>query len=396
MKNYIRFVVPALFMLIFSCKQQSQDYFFDQPLTEQEKQAQRLTPEILWKFGRITEAELSPDGKEIAFIVKRYDLKRNKGNAEIFVISTSGGEPEQLTFTVESESSIHWTPDGKRIGYLALAANGTSQIWEIDRHSKKVKQISRVEGDIEIFAYSPAGTHVYYTMRVKTDSSAQDRNPDLPLSTGRVYTDLMYRHWDSWWDYRNSHLFVATYNGNALTTTKDINAGEPYNTPLAPFYEPSEISWSADGKKIAYTSRKLKGKAEALSTNSDIYLYDLETQQTTNLSEGMTGYDRNPVFSPNGKMICWTSMATPGYESDKDRLMLYNFETQTYTDLTKDFDQSVSQLVWSDDSRYIYFISGIHATYQVYRIDVQTQQITQLTNGWHDYTWLARKGDIMV
>jgi len=393
-KSHI-FLTLGIFILLISCKKQSHDYFFDQPLTDQEKQGQRLTPEILWKFGRITESELSPDGKEIAFVVKRYDLKKNKGNAEIFVISTQGGTPEQLTFTPESESSIHWTPDGKCIGHLA-PAKGTSQIWEIDRKTKKIRQVSHVDGDIEIFAYAPSGKHLYFTMRVKTDSSAQDRNPDLPLSTGRVYTDLMYRHWDSWWDYRNSHLFVAAYDGHSLSAIKDINAGEPYNTPLAPYYEPSEISWSADGKKIAYTSRKLKGKAEALSTNSDIYLYDLDSGTTVNLTQGMNGYDRNPVFSPNGKMICWTSMATPGYESDKKRLMLYNFETHTYTDLTHDFDQSVSQMVWSDDSRHIYFISGIHATYQVYRIDVESRQITQLTQGWHDYTWLARKGDILV
>ncbi|MCX7987207.1 MAG: S9 family peptidase [Bacteroidales bacterium] len=396
MKNI--FIVFCLIVLTisYSCKKKNSDYFFEQPLSEAEKQNKRLTPEILWKFGRITEAELSPDGKEIAFVVKRYDLSKNKGNAEIFVISTEGGQPEQLTFTLASESSIHWTPDGKKIGYLAPADNGTSQIWEIDRKNKKAKQISHVDGDIEIFAYSPTGKNIYFTMRVKTDSSAQDRNPDLPLSTGRVYTDLMYRHWDTWWDYKNSHLFVATYDGKKLSSIKDINEGEPYNTPLAPFYEPTEICWSADGKKIAYTSRKLKGKAEALSTNSDIYIYDIETQQTKNLSEGMLGYDRNPVFSPDGKMICWTSMATPGYEADKDRLMLYNFETQKHTDLTKNFDQSVSQMSWSEDSKHIYFISGIHATYQVYKIDVQTQNITQLTRGWHDYTWLARKGNIMV
>ncbi len=393
--NTYKVILIGIIVLLYSCRNTDKNYFFHQPLTEKEILNKRLTPEILWKFGRITEVALSPDGKEVAFVVKRYDLSKNKGNSEIFIISVDGGEPKQLTYTIESESNIQWTSDGKKIGFLSTRS-GSSQIWEVSKDGKKVKQISNLKGDIEIFSYSPKGDKVYFTMRVKTDSSAQDRYPDLPLSTGRVYTDLMYRHWDTWWDYTNSHLFVAEYDGKSIQNPVDINEGEPYNTPLAPFYDAAEISWSPDGRKIAYTSRKLKGKEEALSTNSDIYIYDLETRKTINLSEGMPGYDRYPVFSPNGKKICWASMSTPGYESDKERLIVYDFEKNTRKNLTDDFDQSVSHMNWSEDCKDIYFISGIKATFQIYKINTEDKNITQLTKGWHDYTWFSRKQNVMI
>jgi dipeptidyl aminopeptidase/acylaminoacyl peptidase len=383
-------------LLVFSsCKKKVSTYFFEQPLTKAEIDQKILTPEILWKYGRITESELSPDGKEIMFVVKRYNLAKNKGNSEIFIQTIDSKTPQQITFTEESEFSAHWNPDGKRIGYLS-DKNGSSQIWEINKDGSNAHQISYVNGDIENFTYAPSSNHLYFNMRVKTDSSAQDRNPDLPNSTGRVYTDLMYRHWDSWWDYKNSHLFVAEYDKMELTNIEDINAKEPYDTPLSPFYDPNEIAWSADGEKIAYTSRKLKGKEESLSTNSDIYIYELKSKHTINLTAGMEGYDRNPSFSPNGKMICWTSMATPGYESDKDRLMLYNFGTRNTVDLSENFDQSVSNPVWDSNNKTIYFISGTQATYQVYKVDIDTRNITQLTHGWHDYIWLSKKGNTLA
>ncbi len=388
-------LIILVLQVISSCNKLPDGYFFYTPLSQKEIEDKKLTPEILWKFGRITEFELSPDGKEIVFVVKRYNIATNKGNAEIFIMSSTGGEAKQLTFTIESESSVHFTPDGKNIGFITTKS-GSSQIWQMNKDGKNLRQISNIKGDIEFFKYSPDGTHLLFTMRVKTDTSAQDRNPDLPLSTGMVFTDLMYRHWDSWSDYKHSHVFVAKIEHNKLTDIVDINKDEPYDTPLAPYFEPSEVSWSPDGKNIAYTCRKLKGKELAMSTNSDIYIYNLDTKTTKNLTEGMLGYDRNPVFSPDGDKICWTSMSTPGYESDKDRLMVYNFKSGEIKDLTLNFDQSAASAVWDADNETIYFISGTKATFQVYKVNSLNGEINQITSGWHDYVNIDRKNNVLI
>jgi dipeptidyl aminopeptidase/acylaminoacyl peptidase len=385
-------------LLVISCTKKSKKpvgYFFQENLTSSEIKNGTLSPEILWKFGRVTESQLSPNGKEVAYIVKRYSLKENKGNAEIFKISVEGNNPVQLTFTNESESNVRWSPDGKKIGYLS-DASGSSQFCEMDSDGSNTHQISHTNGDIEIFDYSPDGKNIFFTQRVKTDTSVHDMYPDLPKANAMAFTDLMYRHWDSWTDYKHSHIFIASLKDGEIAETKDIMQGEPFDSPLAPYYEPTEISWSPNGKFLAYTCKKLTGKAYALSTNSDIYLYNLEKGKTTNITSGRLGYDRNPVFSPDGKKIAWESMATPGYESDKNRLMIMDLKLGFVNDITSGFDQSVSNICWDNKGNSVYFISGTKATFQVYKEEIESRKIKQLTKGWHDYTSLIRKNSVMI
>jgi dipeptidyl aminopeptidase/acylaminoacyl peptidase len=391
-------VAVATLFLIISCSKQNKTptgYFFQQTLTPNEIKNGKLNPEILWKFGRVIESQLSPDGKQVAFIVKRYNLKENKGNAEIFKILTDGKEQVQLTYTNESESNVRWAPDGIKLGYLS-DASGSSQIWEMNIDGSNQCQISHTDGDIEIFDYSPDGKNIFFTQRVKTDTSVHDIYPDLPKANAMVITDLMYRHWDSWTDYKHSHIFIASLKDRQIVETKDIMNGESFDSPLAPYYEPTEISWSPDGKNLAYTCKKLSGKAYALSTNSDIYLYIVETGKTKNLSKDMLGYDRNPVFSHDSRKIAWESMPTPGYESDKNRLMVMDLATGFINDITSGFDQSASNICWDINGNSIYFISGINATFQVFKAEISGKKIKQLTKGWHDYTSLMRKNSVMV
>lgn len=397
-KGNLFVVVILLIGIFFGCSKQQKlpaNYFFKTDLTTDELNKGMLSPEILWKFGRISDAQISPDGKWVLYSVKRYNLTENKGNAEIFKVAIGGGEPVQLTYTNESEYNARWIENGNKIAFLS-PKSGLSQIWEMNLDGSNVKQISNTDYDVEFFAFAPVGDKLLFTARVKTDTSAQDRNADLPLSTGRVFTDLMYRHWDSWTDYKHSHIFVADIANSQLSNAEDILKSEPFDAPLSPYYDGAEISWSPDGKQIAYTCRKLFGKTEALSTNSDIYIYSLDNKETKNITEGNPGYDRYPVFSPNGKKIAYTSMATAGYESDKDRLMVKDFESGEVTDFTKDFDQSVASINWSEDGSVVYFISGFHATFQIYSFSWQTKEIKQLTKGWHDYTSLSRAHTTMI
>jgi Tol biopolymer transport system component len=171
---------------------------------------------------------------------------------------------------------------------------------------------------------------------------------------------------------------------------------EAFDSPLSPFFDQAEIKWSPDSKNIVYTCKKMKGRDYAVSTNSDIYLYNLENKTTENLSQGMPGYDKFPVISPDGTKIAWQSMSTAGYESDKQRLIIMDLVSKEKKDLTKNFDQDVANLIWDKDNATIYFISGYHAVFQVYKINTGTGEISQLTKGPHDYTSLSLRSDVLT
>jgi len=213
-------------------------------------------------------------------------------------------------------------------------------------------QISHFKGGITGFKYSPDGKKVLFTAEVKLDKTPRDIYPDLPKTTGRIYADLMYRHWDVWVD-SYSHIFVANYDGKSLTNITDIMKDEPYESPMKPFGSMEQINWTPDSKTIAYTCRKKKGLAYTLSTNSDIYFYRLADKTTQNMTKGMMGYDVAPVFSPDGKYMAWESMKRDGYESDKNRLFIMNLQTGEKADYTKDFDQNAHGLEWSTNGKYV-------------------------------------------
>ena len=368
---------------------------YNQPLTAEEASGGKLTAEILWKFGRVSESSVSPDKKTVLYAITRYNVAANKGKSDLFLLPLSGGEPKQLTNGSSSAFNPRWCPDGSRIGYLS-AESGSVQLWEIKPNGTGNTQVSKVDGGINSFEYAPSGKEIFYTRDVQVGKSPADLYPDLPKANVRIYDDLMARHWNQWFNYTYSHIFVAAIDNGKLSGEKDIMPGEAWDAPLAPYFSSSEICWSPDSKSIAYTSKKLTGKEYALSTNSDIYLYTLADGKTVNLTEGMKGYDRNPAFSPDGKSLAWTSMATDGYESDKDRLMVKDLATGKMQYLTGKFDQSVSDLHWSDDGKSIFFMSAIKGTVQVYRAEPATGMITELTTGKHDYTALATAGNSLL
>ena len=364
-------------------------------LTAEEIAGGRMTPEILWKFGKLSDAQLSPDGVTIVYSVSRTDSKTNVKNTSLFIIPSEGGEPKDLTGDLQTKYNQRWTPDGKRIGYLSTET-GSVQLFEINIDGTGKKQISFCKKSINSFEYAPDGKHILGTFDVKLDKSTKDIYPDLPLSNAKAFNNLMYRHWNDWTDYKYSHVFVADYSKGKISHHKDIMEGERFDSPMSPYFDNTEISWSPDGKTIAYTCKKMSGKDYALSTNSDIYLYNIETEETTNITEGMMGYDKYPIFSNDSKKISWHSMSTPGYESDKDRLFVYDFETKEKTYLTKDFDQNISNVIWSDDDKEIYFVSGYHATFQAYKININTKEVTQITKGTHNYNSIQRNAGVLI
>ncbi len=348
----------------------------------------KVTPEFLWKLGRVSDIQLSPDNTTLLYGVTNYNIEANKGNRDLYVLSVNGGEPKKVTDFKGSEINGLWRPDGKKIGFLS-AESGEMQIWEMNPDGTNKIQISKVDGGVDGFIYSPDLKHIIFVARVKLDKTVRDTYKDLPKADARIIDDLLYRHWDSWSDYSYSHVFVANYESNTLNGIADIMKDEKFDAPLSPDGGMEQIAVSPDGKTIVYTCRKLHGKQEALSTNSDIYAYNIDTKATQNLTSGNLGYDQDPVFSPDGTKLIYSSMKTPGYESDKHRLMLYDFASKTSTDLSLNFDQSSSNYKWSSDNNTVYFISGINATYQLYSVNLKTNKINQITTGKHDYTELC-------
>jgi dipeptidyl aminopeptidase/acylaminoacyl peptidase len=362
--------------------------------TELKLKSDILTPEVLWSFGRVSEPQISPDGKRILYGVTYYSIPKNKGNRELFIMNIDGSENQQITKTIKSESYAQWSPDGLKITYVC-ACTGDFQIWQMDANGQNNQQVSEIEGGITGYKFSSDMTKVIFSKEVKLDKTVNETYPDLDKADAKIITDHMYRHWDTW-NETYSHLFIADFDGKRLNNIKDIMEGEPYDSPVKPFGGMEEISWSPDGKSLAYTSRKKKGLEYTLSTNSDIYIYNLDSKTTINISDGIMGYDRAPVYSPDGKKLAWESMKRDGYEADKIRLMVYDFGTNKTTDYSSNFDQNVGQLAWSADNDKIYFISDFHAREQIYEFDIKNQQYKAVTKGNFDYISFQISGDKMV
>ena len=354
----------------------------------------RMTPEALWAFGRLGGVEVSPDGNTVLYGVSYYSIEQNKGNRDLYTVDINGENQKQVTKSLKSEFNAIWRPDGKKIGFLTYN-DGSVQLWEMNPDGSERTRISNIEGGITGFKYSPDQSKILYTKEVVLENQFKDLYEGLPLTSGRLNNDLQYRHWDHWVD-SYSHVFIADYDGANLTNHKDLMPGEAYQSPLKPFGGIEQVNWSADAKIVAYTCKKLYGKAATLSTNSDIYFYYLESGETKNMTEGMMGFDVAPTFSSDGQYMAWESMERDGYESDQNRMFLLNLKTGEKTYATKGFDQNAGSIAWSDDSKNIYFTSDWHGAFQVYKYNLKKSSIDQVTEGLHDYRSVAIANKTLV
>lgn len=350
-----------------------------------------LTPELLFKLGRVSLDNISPDKKTILYGVTFYNLKENKGNRDLYLQAINSNTPVKLTSQPGNEVNARFTPDGKRVAYLFK-----SNLWEINLDGTNAHKLSDTE--MSGFEFSPDGSNILFTADVKYDKTTQDKYPDLPLATGKVIDDLMYRHWDSWEDGNYSNVFYQNYNSGNLSGTPTNIMNEGFDTPLQPDGGIEQIAWSSDGKKIAYTCKKKSGKEYAISTNSDVYLYDLQTKETVNLTEKNLGYDMNPSFSKDGKYIAWSSMERDGYESDKHRIMMMDLSDplRTMNDITKTSTAEAGDPVWSADSKRIYFNLNDQGTVQMAYYDLALGRIIKMTNGVQNYNGFVVANDFIV
>lgn len=367
----------------------------DNSLTEAEKSAGILTPEVMWKMGRVGGSTVSPDGKTVLYTVSYYSMKDDKSSTHIWSVPTDGGEAVQITDGAGKEASIQWSVDGSRIYFLSTRS-GDAQLWSAKPDGSDMRQLSAIEGGIEGFGVSPKEDKLYYIKRVQVEKRrSSEIFPDLPDSKAMIYDDLMARHWDYWDDGSYLHLFVADLQNGKVAEGVDIMEGEPWDAPMAPYFDAAEIAWNNAGTQLAYTCKKMTGKQYALSTNSDIYLYDLASNKTINITEGMMGYDKYPRFSPDDSMVAFTSMERDGNESDKDRLFVTKLGAGEKLYLTKDFDYNAGNVVWDGNDK-LYFLTPIRATYQLCRVGLDGSPVELVTRGAHDLNAFTMGGGKLV
>ena len=365
-----------------------------------------MTPEALWAMGRIGGAEASPNGKQIVYQVGYYSVKENKGHQMLFIMDANGKNQKALTTDAKSESDATWIADGKKIAFIR---NG--QLWSMNPDGTDRKQLTHDKAGIEGFRFSPDGKKVILIKELPYHGTIKENPSDLPLATGRLVTDMNYRHWDHYVE-SILHPFVAEVaEDGTVNEGEDILKGEPYECPMAPFGGVEQLAWSPDSKNIAYTCRKKEGLQYAISTDSDIYLYNIGTRETKNLCKeagyvepkvdatksmkhqavnapenlkNNPGYDTNPQFSADGKYIAWQSMARDGYESDRNRLCIYDLATGKKNYVTEKFDSNVEGFTWNKDNKSLTFIGVWHGTLNLYQTNFKGE-VKQITNDWADY-----------
>ena len=364
----------------------------------------RMTPETLWAMGRIGGAAASPDGKTVVYQVAYYSVKENKSHQVLYTQTTDGKRQTKLTTTAKSEYEPAWIEGGQRIAFLT-----EGQLWSMAADGSDRRQLTHSASDIEGFKFSPDGKKIILIKSLPYHESIKKNPDDLPLASGRLVTDLNYRHWDHYVE-SIPHPFVANVSAEGIDEGVDILKGEPFECPMAPFGGVEQLNWSPDSKSIAYTCRKKTGVNYAVSTDSDIFLYDVATGETRNLCKPANykpvdfdptktmktqainhqkedlnmGYDVNPKFSPDGRYIAWQSMARDGYESDRNRLCVYTLADGTKNYVTETFDSNVDDFCWANDSRTLYFIGVWHACENLYQTNLRGE-VKQLTDDWADF-----------
>ena len=358
-----------------------------------------MTPEALWAMGRIGSYAVSPDGQKVAYQVSYYSVEEDRSNTVIYLkaIDQEDAEPTLLGLG----SSPTWLDDN------TIAYSREGEVWKMNTKGKARKQLTQTDGQVEGFLFSPDQKRLVLVKQVPYHGVIQENPSDLPKATGRLVTDLMYRHWDHYVE-SIPHPFVLNLETGE---EKDILEGEPFECPMEPFGGIEQLAWSPDSKKIAYTMRAKTGLEMSISTDSDIFLYDVESDESTNLCKpadyeeprtdptktlatqpvnapenlkNNVGYDQNPQFSPDGRYVAWTSMERNGYEADRMRLCIHDLEQGTKQYVTETFDSNVDAFSWASDSKTLYFLGVWHATENLYRTDLEGN-VKQLTDYQADF-----------
>lgn len=354
-----------------------------------------LDPQTLWKLGRVSAEGISPDGKTLVYGVSNYAVETNSSEKNLYTLSLETGNSTPLTSEKGGESVVQITENGDII-YLFKG-----QLWKKNRYKGEAVQLTNSDTELENVKLSPNGQYILFSKAVLIKKyHSTDKYQDLPKSDAYVFDNLDYRHWDTFNNGKFNHPFVASYNNGKIGEAIDLLKDEPFYSPQMPFGGSEDYEWTPDSKAVLYVSKKKFGTDYAVSTNTDIYRYDLATKQTTNLTEGMLGYDTNPTYSPDGTKLTWLSMKTDGYEADKNDIIVFDKASFQRLNLTAHWDGTVNSFTWSKDNRKIYFVAPSKGTVQLFELVVPTNfknkslaSIKQISEGNFDITGIIGQVD---
>ncbi len=313
-------------------------------------QAQKVcTPDFLWSLGHVSGHSISDDGKTVYYSVSYTDVNTEKRTRKYYAIPLFGGEAREIASLPKQQD-----------------------IKTVDKASYVVP--------------SPNGEKAIVVRSVKLDKNlGSDLYPGMKNSEVYIYDQLNYRHWDTWEDGKFDHIFIADLVAGTAVAEKDIMEAQPYDCPTKPFGGSEDFSFTPDSKQIVYVTKKKSGVNYAESTNTDIFLYDIASQRTTNLTASNVGYDMSPTFSNDGNYMAYTQMQRDGYESDKNDLILMDWNTKRTTNLTAYWDEAVSSYYWGEDGETIFFTAAWEGTKQLFKLNINRKKsIEQVTSGQFD------------
>lgn len=382
--NLSKFKIMASLLALTSmasCEKAADEVIIEQPQVKIENG--QFTPEALMAMGAVTDPQVSPDGNKVLYGIKFESIEQNKSNRELWVMDIDGSNATRITKTAKSEQNAVWIEGGKKIAFL-YPDSEKMQIWTMNPDGTNRKVVSKIEAGVDGFVLSPDETKIAIISQVKWREDSKDIYPEYDKADVRIINDMMYKHWDEWVK-TIPHSFVADFDGNSVTNVVDMLKDEPFEAPMKPFGGVESLAWTPDSKNIVYVSRKKEGKEYSLSTNSDLYIYNVETGETKNLTEGMMGYDTCPTFSKTGKYLAWLSMENDGYESDMNRIFIMDMETGEKKHLTANWDYAADNIAWSPNEKSVIFTAPYQGCTPMFKIDIETLNIETIADGEYDY-----------
>ncbi len=355
------------------------------PLSSQNKRILQIND--LFRIKRISDLQISPDGKWIAFVITDVDKEANKMNSDIWLIPSAGGEMRRLTTSPSSDANPRWSPNSKTIAFVSTRS-GDPQIWLIDIDGGEARQLTKISTGASQPVWSPTGKHIAFISAIypefserpfkESDELNRKKNEDKEKSkvNARIMTKLLYRHWNSWVDDKRKHIFVLSLSTGEI---KDVTPGDRDAIPTSStFSAGDDFTFSPDGKEIAYTATPIEN--EAWNTNHDIYTVSIDGSSIKQITTNPAA-DVFPRYSNDGKFIAYRAQRIPGFEADKFELMLYEQSSGRIKSLSEIFDASIGSFQWSSDGNRIYFTAEEKANQQIYYISLKDQTIKKIVDG---------------